>query len=497
LNRLRYSAPAIAALTVVLVAAVTSAATRDIWFQSTIGDEFMGYTHETVVEGDDGLVTTSLESDLGVQRGDELVSVIGTDVWVESADGTPVSYEQTRKMAARTMTLTVTVDPGRLRIRKSDGSDALFSSVEYEGKLLFPAAIERLHRDKGFKKGSTYSFRTFDADFAEVATYQVTVGGRRDFEIMGGTHELTELMLTCDLYKGVEFVEWRSADGELWREEYPDVGGVLERTTEDVATRERTAGEVLSVTSIASNVEFTRPRSVDEAVYELWIEGDDHISEIVPEDARQSIVGTTERGILLRVSRVVPDMEDVADFPVRSTPLKDYLDGNALMQTWYPRLLGTAAKAVWGSDQNIWKGATQIERWVYDYVVDKGPGTAFASAREVLESRSGDCSEHAVLMAAMTRAVGIPTKLAAGIVYDNGAFAYHIWVEVWTGDGWYALDPTVGAGSVDATHIKLTESAVRGGRVADLSVGIMRVFNRLGLKVVEYTVDGKTVEVSD
>ena len=173
--------------------------------------------------------------------------------------------------------------------------------------------------------------------------------------------------------------------------------------------------------------------------------------------------------------------------------MKDYLDGNPLMQTWYPRLLGTAAKQVWGSDQDSWKGSTQIESWVYKTIEDKGLGVAFASAREVLERLSGDCSEHAILMAAMTRAVAIPTKVVSGVVHSNGEFAYHMWVEVWTGGGWYALDPTIGAGSVDATHIKLAESAIPGGRVAELSLGLMRVFNRLGINIVEYTAGGETV----
>ena len=70
-----------------------------------------------------------------------------------------------------------------------------------------------------------------------------------------------------------------------------------------------------------------------------------------------------------------------------------------------------------------------------------------------------------------------------------------MWVEVWTGDDWYALDPTIGAGSVDATHIKLAESAVPGGRVAELSLGVMKVFNRLGVRVAEYTSGGETVKV--
>jgi hypothetical protein len=120
-------------------------------------------------------------------------------------------------------------------------------------------------------------------------------------------------------------------------------------------------------------------------------------------------------------------------------------------------------------------------------------GVAFASAREVLERLSGDCSEHAILMAAMARAVAIPAKVVSGIVHVNGQFAYHMWVEVWTGEDWFALDATIGEGSVDATHIKLAESAIPGGRVAELSLGVMRVFNRLGVRVVEYTTGGETV----
>ena len=106
--------------------------------------------------------------------------------------------------------------------------------------------------------------------------------------------------------------------------------------------------------------------------------------------------------------------------------------------------------------------ARAIEKWVDSAVADKGFGTAFAPAREVLEEGAGDCSEHAVLMAALTRAAGIPSRVAAGLVYWERAFAYHMWVEVRVGDGWYALDPTVGHGSVDATFLAIATPAVFG-----------------------------------
>jgi transglutaminase-like putative cysteine protease len=170
--------------------------------------------------------------------------------------------------------------------------------------------------------------------------------------------------------------------------------------------------------------------------------------------------------------------------------MEPYLEGNSLMQTWYPILIAAAAKCVRTSGGDTWLGARQIEEFVNAHVENKGFGTAFGSATEVLSSRAGDCSEHAVLMAAMTRAVGIPSKLVSGLVYHEGGFAYHMWVEVWTGGGWYALDPTIGGGAVDATHIKLGESAAKDGVVADLSLGVLRTWQRLSIRVVDYASAG-------
>jgi hypothetical protein len=124
-----------------------------------------------------------------------------------------------------------------------------------------------------------------------------------------------------------------------------------------------------------------------------------------------------------------------------------------------------------------------------------GFGSAFASALEVLRSRSGDCSEHAVLAAALCRAVGVPSRVVSGIVHADGRFAYHMWIEVWAGGDWYALDPTIGAGSVDATHIKLAASSLPGGAAGELSLPIMRALNRLGVSVVEYTRRGRVTRV--
>jgi transglutaminase-like putative cysteine protease len=77
------------------------------------------------------------------------------------------------------------------------------------------------------------------------------------------------------------------------------------------------------------------------------------------------------------------------------------------------------------------------------------------SALEVLESRRGDSNEHTVLFVAMARAMGLPARPSAGVVYVDGQFYYHAWPEVYL-NGWVPVDPTFGQFPADASHIRFT-----------------------------------------
>ena len=67
---------------------------------------------------------------------------------------------------------------------------------------------------------------------------------------------------------------------------------------------------------------------------------------------------------------------------------------------------------------------------------------------EVARSKQGDCTEHAVLTAALCRAAGIPAKVASGLAYvsqwqnvSNG-FGGHAWTQAYIGNKWINLDAT-------------------------------------------------------
>ena len=72
------------------------------------------------------------------------------------------------------------------------------------------------------------------------------------------------------------------------------------------------------------------------------------------------------------------------------------------------------------------------------YINNKSLSVGYASAAEVVESRQGDCSEFAVLTAALCRAVGIPAQVAVGVAYVQDfmgleGFGGHAWAQAYVG----------------------------------------------------------------
>lgn len=83
------------------------------------------------------------------------------------------------------------------------------------------------------------------------------------------------------------------------------------------------------------------------------------------------------------------------------------------------------------------------------------------SALEALERGAGDCTESAVLLAALGRAAGIPTLVASGLVYSRASyhgvtntFMPHSWTLAFVDGEWKSFDLALDA--FDSTHIALT-----------------------------------------
>ena len=179
----------------------------------------------------------------------------------------------------------------------------------------------------------------------------------------------------------------------------------------------------------------------------------------------------------------VPDVSRLAsyDLPATDPSFEPYLSAETLLEVDDPAIL-EAVNGVLSDMTDAEAAARRLNDWVFAEI-EKTPVVSPPSALHVLQTRKGDCNEHTALYTAMARAAGLPTRVAAGIVYtealfSKGSFYYHAWPEVWLGE-WVPVDPTFGQFPADATHIKF----VNGG--LDHQVELIGVIGALSAEVVE------------
>jgi transglutaminase-like putative cysteine protease len=89
----------------------------------------------------------------------------------------------------------------------------------------------------------------------------------------------------------------------------------------------------------------------------------------------------------------------------------------------------------------------ELERFVFEHVRDKSYSRSFDLASRVAATGEGDCTEHAVLLAAVARATGHAARVVVGnliLEQDDGLFAFgHAWTEIHEDDVWQIRDATL------------------------------------------------------
>ena len=121
----------------------------------------------------------------------------------------------------------------------------------------------------------------------------------------------------------------------------------------------------------------------------------------------------------------------------------------------HPKIIRLAHNAVGDAGTNSEK-LSRLVKFVYHYIEDDYTANPL-TVMDIIIKKKGDCSEHAKLFTAMTRAIGIPCRTVGGLVYlgdEFQEFGLHAWNEVVVDGVWMPVDPTWGQTLVDATHIR-------------------------------------------
>jgi transglutaminase-like putative cysteine protease len=154
-----------------------------------------------------------------------------------------------------------------------------------------------------------------------------------------------------------------------------------------------------------------------------------------------------------------------------------YLKATPFIQSDHPEIQTKAKEIVSEGDPDIVK-AKKLVAWVHQNI-QKRPVLSVPNALETLRNRVGDCNEHAVLLAALARASGIPAEIEAGLVYQNGRFYYHAWNVLYLGR-WITADAVMGQFPADVTHLRF----VRG---TEQQIDLLQIIGKVKLEILSET----------
>lgn len=236
---------------------------------------------------------------------------------------------------------------------------------------------------------------------------------------------------------GIETRSWVTPEGIVLRQESP-MGLILEKEEGwqifDKLRKARTRLlDLPNLYSIPANRQLKDPASLQELTLRIT----------TPQG---------EKTLTLRKEKF-DDLWDVP-LPLEKVPqdVQKYLKPTPWIQSDDP-LMKAKAREMTGDESSALAAALRLMEGVHRDMTPL-PTVSLPSAREVLAVKKGDCNEYTALFTALARAVGIPTRMVAGVVYRHGRFFYHAWPEVYLGR-WIGLDPTFHEAPVDVTHVPL------------------------------------------
>jgi hypothetical protein len=201
------------------------------------------------------------------------------------------------------------------------------------------------------------------------------------------------------------------------------------------------------------------------------------------EDEYQKVLKREGKSITLQIKRIRPDIDKKMTFPVKDERLSKYIQPTRYEQSNSEKIMELAQKFA-GDETDIIDTAIKVSDRVGQYIKGASLSKGYLSALEVLEQRVGDCTEYSVLTSALLKSLGIPTRLVMGLVYVDGKFGFHSWLDYWAGE-WYSIDPTLNEEAVNPTHIRLWTGIGEPSDLRGASTSALNFLNKVKIEILD------------
>ena len=441
----------IVAAIILLFAGASAQGAEEHWYSLHLDGRKIGHMHTLRHLAPDGRVVNEQTLSLQLERSGNPLSISTRERNWETPQGVPLAFESQVDTAGTDARVYGDIYPdGRLEITtEQQGVTGKETLAWPKGALM--AEGQRLAMEKaGYAPGTEYDLLAWDAGALQAVQTRTKIGALELVDIHGRRESLLPVDQAVDMGGATTHVKsWVSVDRhELRRLRMPAIGLTLEMLACDrqCALAPVQPTDVLLQTVVAAP-EPLRPRDLERPLrYHLKLATSDGAALDSPPG--QSVSNLATAG---DVALIVDPRGEAADPPVKGDRAP-----NRWLQSKDAAVMALARKATSGAKGESAK-AEMLERFVRNYITTKSLRVGYASASEIVKNREGDCTEHAVLLAALMRASGIPARVATGIAYapafagQRDVFVPHAWVHAWVDGAWHGYDAALPR--YDAGHI--------------------------------------------
>ncbi len=443
----------------------------------------VGYFHTLVREREANGKTylyATREHRMTLKRFGQVTEQSTEDATLETPDGQVLTTRMELALGPQQkLILTGKIADGVLKTQ-AEGVVSKAEEVPWADGTLGIAKESTLYKDKKPKPGDTFDYLMYEGRLNRVMKVTVEVKAKETIALVQGQPPTPMLRLTTTLHPLKDKdgkVVFRVPPATVWLDaesyepmrtdqDMPSLGGrlIIVRTTKDAALKvPTTVPDLFDVQSIRLDKEIPNVHEQKGVVYRIRTENEPEPETLFPQDARQAVknLDPQTKVFELHVVAVREPRPGAAGKPAG----EEYLGSSFFVDWQDANVKKHAAAAVANLPPNAtdWQKAKAIESWVKNNMKAVEFSQAMATAGQVAKTLSGDCTEYAMLCAAMCRANAIPSRTALGLVYAPGQsgkpfLAYHMWFEAFVNGDWVALDATLGKGSVGPGHIKITDA---------------------------------------
>ncbi|MBN1845221.1 MAG: transglutaminase domain-containing protein, partial [Sedimentisphaerales bacterium] len=440
------------------------------YYAAFLNGQKLGYIrHSRTVEPNRILNTEHVV--FSIKRAEVALTVSITETSIETPAGEPLGFESRQYLGALGMTIRAEKnDRGTFDVTTTSGSSVQKQTIEWPAGALMAEGLARVAEQKGLDEGTRYMTMAFVPTFLQAVEINVVVGGKKTVDLLGRRVELTELNTTMNMPGGaVTSIDFVDADQVPQKMVVPVMGMQFEMVacSREFALSPSDVPEFLDQLILRSPAALDDYRTAKKITYHLVPKPDVQLT--VVEDDNQRVRSDSAGGLFVTVEPIADPNRLARPYRGDDPVARKALEPTRFLQSDSPEIQALARQAA-GDIQDAAAAARKIEAFVRTYVQEKSLSIGYASAVEVASSREGDCTEHAVLTAALCQAAGIPARLALGYIYapqwagKKQIFVGHAWTQAYIDDKWIGLDGTRGPYGYTAGHLTL---AVGNGNPED------------------------------